>query len=433
MAIVAVVGAGLGGVSVAFELREKLAKQHQVVVIGESAEFNFVPSNPWVALGSRKREDVVMPIGDYFDKRNIQFSAAGVQEIVVADQLLKLGDGSTQAYDYLVLCTGPKLAFEAVEGAGPEHGYTQSICTVDHAVTAHQDFQRLLAQPGPVLVGALQGASCFGPAYEYVLSLEYELRKRKIRDQVPITFVTSEPYIGHMGLGGVGDSKGLMESKFREHGIHWICNARAVAFSEGQASFEELNRKGEVEFTHQLPFQHAMFLPPFKGSAAVAAVPELCNPKGFVIVDKYQRSPKYPNIYAAGVCVAIAPIEQTPVPVGAPKTGLMIESMTSAIVENIVAALAQQEAHSIPSLSALCLADMGNTGMAFLAVPQNPPRNRNWTGSGRWVHWAKVAFEKYFMYKVKRGTSEPVYEKVSLRLMGVKRLKDPDMFQKKAP
>ena len=98
--------------------------------------------------------------------------------------------------------------------------------------------------------------------------------------------------------------------------------------------------------------------------------------------------------------------------------------MTSAIVENIVAQLQQQPIHSVPSLSALCLADMGNTGMAFLAVPQNPPRNRNWTGSGRWVHWAKVAFEKYFMYKVKRGTSEPVYERISLRFMGVKRLKE---------
>lgn len=423
MANVVVVGAGLGGVSVAFELREKLAKAHQITVIGESAEFNFVPSNPWVALGTRTREQVVMPIGDYFSKRGIHFSAAGVSAIDAKQKTLTLGDGSSKNYDYLVLCTGPKLAFEAVPGAGPD-GYTQSICTVDHAVTAHDDFKKLVDNPGPVVIGALQGASCFGPAYEYVLSLEYELRKRKIRDQVPITFVTSEPYIGHMGLGGVGDSKGLMESKFREHGIQWICNARAVKFEPGKAHFEELNRKGEVEFTHNLDFVHAMFLPPFKGSPAVAEVPELCNPKGFVLVDKYQRSPAYPEIYAAGVCVAIAPIEETPVPVGAPKTGLMIESMTSAIVENIVAQLQQQPIHSVPSLSALCLADMGNTGMAFLAVPQNPPRNRNWTGSGRWVHWAKVAFEKYFMYKVKRGTSEPVYERISLRFMGVKRLKE---------
>ncbi|WP_369742736.1 hypothetical protein AB8S08_10820 [Pseudidiomarina sp. PP-1MA] len=143
-----------------------------------------------------------------------------------------------------------------------------------------------------------------------------------------------------------------------------------------------------------------------------------------MITDKYQRSPTYNNIFAAGVCVALAPIETTPVPVGAPKTGLMIESMTTAIVHNICALVEGKQVDSIPTLSALCLADMGNTGAAFLAVPQNPPRNRNWTGSGKWVHLAKIAFEKYFMFKVKRGTSEPVYERIALKFMGVERLKD---------
>lgn len=426
MAKVIVVGAGLGGVSVAFELKEKLGKDAEISVIGEGSEFNFVPSNPWVALGTRKREDVVMPIGDFFAKRDIDFSPEGVKEIKADKNQLLLNDDSTRDYDYLVLCTGPKLDFATVAGAGPEQGGSQSICTVDHAVVAHQDYLALLEQPGPVLIGALPGASCFGPAYEYVLSLEYELRKRKLRDKVPITFVTPEPYVGHMGLGGVGDSKGLMEHKFREHGIQWICNAKVTELANGQCSFDELDSDGEVKKQHQLPYVHAMFLPPFKGSPAVAAVPELCNPKGFVITDKHQRSPKHKNIFAAGVCVAIPPIEATPVPVGAPKTGLMIESMTSAIVHNILALEQNSEQLVEPTLSALCLADMGNTGAAFLAVPQNPPRNRNWTGSGRWVHWAKVAFEKYFMYKIRRGTSEPIYERISLRFMGVERLKEKD-------
>lgn len=425
MTSVVVVGAGLGGVSVAYELRQALPKNTDIMVIGEGKEFNFVPSNPWVALGSRQRDDVVVPIDTLFAKRDIKFSPAGVAAIDANQNQLELHSGELIDYDYLVLCTGPKLAWESIPGAGPEAGGSHSICTVDHAVLTHQEVAALYANPGPVLIGALPGASCFGPAYEYVLSLEYELRKRKIRDRVPITFVTPEPYIGHMGLGGVGDSKGFMEHKFREHGIQWICNAKVTKFADQHCHFDELDAHGQVVKQHDLAYRHAMFLPPFKGSPAVAAVPDLCNPKGFVITDKHQRSPKYPNIFAAGVCVAIPPIEQTPVPVGAPKTGLMIESMTSAIVKNIEALMTQQDALVEPTLSALCLADMGNTGAAFLAIPQNPPRNRNWTGSGRWVHWAKVAFEKYFMYKVRRGTSEPIYEKISLRFMGIERLKPP--------
>ncbi|KGK13183.1 NAD(P)/FAD-dependent oxidoreductase [Vibrio navarrensis] len=418
-----VIGAGLGGMSVVYELRQKLPSDHEVMLINEGSEFHFIPSNPWVALGERTKEQVVLELTPYVKKFNIPFNVSGVAHIDAKACRLKTGDGEEYDYDYLVICTGPKLAFEAVPGAGPENGFTQSICTVDHAVKSHQAYQQLVDNPGPVIVGALQGASCFGPAYEYILSLESQLRKLKVRDRVPMTFVTSEPYVGHMGLGGVGDSKALMEHEFRERGIKWICNARTTHFEDGTAHIEELNRKGEVDFEHHLPFTMAMFLPPFKGAAPIAAVPELCNPKGFVLTDEYQRSPVYPEIFAAGVCVAIPPLEETPVPVGAPKTGFMIESMTTTIVENILSLEKGEQMHTKPTLNALCLADMGDKGAAFVALPQNPPRNTNWTGMGQWVHLAKIAFEKYFLYKVKKGTSEPIYEKYILKAAGIERTK----------
>lgn len=416
-----VIGAGLGGMSVVYELRQKLPADHEVMLINEGSEFHFVPSNPWVALGERTKEQVVLELTPYVDKFRIPFNTSGVTTIDANDHSLTTGDGQQYRYDYLVICTGPKLAFETVPGAGPEGGYTQSICTVDHAVKAYAALQQLVDNPGPVVIGAMQGASCFGPAYEYILSLESHLRKLKIRDKVPMTFVTSEPYVGHMGLGGVGDSKALMEHEFRERGIKWICNARVTHFDAGMAHIEELNRKAEVDFAHSLPFNMAMFLPPFKGSPAVAAVPELCNPKGFVITDEYQRSPVYDDIFAAGVCVAIPPLEATPVPVGAPKTGFMIESMTTTIVENILSLERGEAMHTKPTLNAVCLADMGDKGAAFIALPQNPPRNTNWTGMGQWVHIAKIAFEKYFLYKVKKGTSEPIYEKYIMKAAGIKR------------
>lgn len=214
-----------------------------------------------------------------------------------------------------------------------------------------------------------------------------------------------------------------MEHEFRERGIKWIYNARTTHFEDGTAHIEELNRKGEVDFEHHLPFTMAMFLPPFKGAAPIAAVPDLCNPKGFVLTDEYQRSPVYPEIFAAGVCVAIPPLEEIPVPVAAPKTGFMIESMTTTIVENILSLEKGEQMHTKPTLNALCLADMGDKGAAFVALPQNPPRNTNWTGMGQWVHLAKIAFEKYFLYKVKKGTSEPIYEKYILKAAGIERTK----------
>jgi sulfide:quinone oxidoreductase len=165
-----------------------------------------------------------------------------------------------------------------------------------------------------------------------------------------------------------------------------------------------------------------MFIPAFKGVPAVAAVEGLCNPRGFVIVDQQQRSPKHPRIFAAGVCVAIPPVEATPVATGAPKTGYMIETMVTAIVHNIAADLRGETATAKGSWNAICLADMGDTGIAFVAVPQMAPRNVNWFSKGKWVHLAKIAFEKYFLHKMKTGSSEPVYEKYVLKALGITRL-----------
>ena len=76
-----------------------------------------------------------------------------------------------------------------------------------------------------------------------------------------------------------------------------------------------------------------MLLPAFRGAAALRSIDGLVNPRGFVLIDDYQRNPRYHNVYAAGVCVAIPPVEATPVPTGAPKTGYMIESMVAAITQ----------------------------------------------------------------------------------------------------
>jgi sulfide:quinone oxidoreductase len=295
---------------------------------------------------------------------------------------------------------------------------------VDHAEAFWRDYQEFLKAPGPIIVGAMPGASCFGPAYEFAFILDADLRKRKLRNKVPITFVTSEPYIGHLGLGGVGDSKSMMESEMRGHDMKWITNAKTTRVEAGKMFTTQIDDYGNVLKEHELPFKMAMMLPAFKGVDAVAAVPELCNPRGFVKIDAHQRSTVYPSIFSAGVCVAIPPVEVTPVPTGAPKTGYMIETMTTAIVHNIADELAGKPAAATATWNAICLADMGDTGAAFVALPQIPPRNTNWFKKGKWVHLAKIAFEKYFLSKMKSGNTEPAYEKYVLKALGIVRLNE---------
>jgi sulfide:quinone oxidoreductase len=421
MAKIVVLGAGIGGVPMAFELRERLGRSAQIEVVSDSEWFQFVPSNPWVAVNWRKPEDIEVHLPEVFAKLGIEFTLVGAKQVVPKSNEVVLNDGRRISYNYLVVATGPKLAFDEVEGLGPQAN-TNSICHVDHAANTSDRWEEFCKDPGPIVVGAAQGASCFGPAYEYALTMVTDLRKRKIRDRAPMTFVTSEPYIGHLGLGGVGDTKGLLESILRDRDVKWITNAKIDRVTPDGVEVTEVNEDGSVKKTHKLASKFSMFIPAFRGVDCFRDddgkwIAGLTNPRGFILIDKHQRNPQFPNIFAVGVCTAIPPYEATPVPVGVPKTGYMIESMVTAAARNIAALVdGKPPSHR-------CLADFGDNGVAFVALPQIPPRNVNWSSQGYWVHLAKVGFEKYFLRKVRKGSSEPGYERVVMKMLGVSRLK----------
>ncbi|MGE0531518.1 MAG: NAD(P)/FAD-dependent oxidoreductase [Hyphomonadaceae bacterium] len=422
MAEVVVLGAGLGGVIAAYEIKEKLRGEDRLTVISKGDSYFFVPSNPWVAVNWRDRESVEVKLPPVMKRKGINFINTGAKRVHPGENRVDLEDGRSISYDYLVIATGPELAFDEIPGLGPDAN-TQSICHIDHAEQAANAFERFCKNPGPIVVGAVQGASCFGPAYEFAMILDTELRKRRIRDRVPMTFVTSEPYIGHLGLDGVGDTKGLLESEMRNRHIKWITNARVASIDPGMMHVEEINEDGAVKATHDLPFGYSMMLPAFRGVDAIKGLEGLTNPRGFVLIDKHQRNPAFPNIFSIGVTVAIPPIGKTPVPVGVPKTGFMIESMVTATAENIGDLVRGKTPEAEATWNAICLADFGDGGVAFVAQPQIPPRNVNWSAEGKWVHLAKEAFEKYFLGKVRKGTSEPFYEKLVMDTLGIRKVK----------
>jgi sulfide:quinone oxidoreductase len=423
MAHIVVLGAGLGGSIMAYELADQIGPNDHITVITKDPIYHFVPSNPWVAVGWRKRDEVSIDLAPVMEKKGISFRPVAAERLHPAENRITLVDETSVIYDYLVIATGPELAFDEIPGLGPQGGFTQSVCHVDHALDAKAAFETLMANPGPVIIGAVQGASCFGPAYEFMFILETALRRAKIRDQVPMTFVTSEPYVGHLGLDGVGDTKGLMESQMRDKHIKWITSARVTSVTDGKMSIEEINDDGSIKIARDLPFAFSMMLPAFRGIKPLRDIAGLSNPRGFTIVDRHQQNLKYKNIFAIGVCVAIPPIGPTPVPCGVPKTGFMIESMVTATALNIGQMLRGETPDHVATWNAICLADFGDDGIAFVAQPQIPPRNVNWSSSGKWVHFAKVGFEKYFMRKIKQGQSEPFYEKLAMKTMGIDKLK----------
>jgi len=97
--------------------------------------------------------------------------------------------------------------------------------------------------------------------------------------------------------------------------------------------------------------------------------------------------------------------------------------MVTATAHNVRAELDGRAPSKRATWNAVCLADFGDNGIAFVAQPQIPPRNVNWSSSGKWVHVAKIGFEKYFLRKVRTGSLTPLYETYVLKALGITTLK----------
>jgi sulfide:quinone oxidoreductase len=148
MAKIVIVGAGIGGIPMAFEMKENARKQDEVVVIADTPTFHFVPSNPWVAVNWRKPSDIKVELAPVFKKKGITFIQNKVTKFQPAENRVELEDGTQVDYDYLIIATGPKLAFDEVPGLGPQ-GHTQSVCHVDHAGECRRVLGRLRQGPRP--------------------------------------------------------------------------------------------------------------------------------------------------------------------------------------------------------------------------------------------------------------------------------------------
>ena len=393
MSRIVVLGGSFGGLTAAFELKRLLGKKTDVTVVSDDDRFVFLPSLPWLIMGWRKPGDITLKVSEILKPKGIEFVHDAAQQIDTDSSRVITSKGKELAYDYLVISTGPYLAFDEIPGLGPDKGYTACTFTLDHAIKTQESWKKVLEDPGPIVVGSSQMVSCFGPSYELAFEMDAELRRRKMRHKVPITYLTSEPYLGHMGVGGLGNSKTFIEYEFAERDIKPMVSQAIQEVAPGEIRLKDGNK---------IPFKLAMIAPPFKG---VPAVMPLGNPRGFIPVDKNYRHTKHKNIFAVGVAMAIAPPEATPVPTGVPKTGFMTVKMAKTAAATIASDVTGGAAKPGGELGVVCLMDMGKTAALMKAYPVLPPRQSTYMKKAIWAKWMKVQFEKYFLWKMKRGLS----------------------------
>jgi sulfide:quinone oxidoreductase len=392
MAKIVVLGGSFGGLTAALEIKRLLGARADVTVISNDDRFVFLPSLPWLIMGWRKPDDITLSVSEILRPKGIAFLNEAARLVDPESHQVETATKRVP-YDYLVVSTGPHLSFDEIPGLGPDNGYTDCTFTLDQAVRTAQTWKRILEKPGPMVLGSSQMVSCFGPSYELAFEMDAELRRRKMRHAVPIIYLTSEPYLGHMGVGGLGKSRRFIEDEFAERDIKPIVSQAIEEVAPGEIRLKDGTK---------IPFSLAMIAPPFKGVPAVAP---LGNPRGFIPVDKQFRHTKYQDVFAVGVAMAIAPPELTPVPVGVPKTGFMTVKMAKIAAATIAAEVAGTTPPPEEAIGVICLMDMGDTAAIMKAFPVLPPRQESYMKKAVWAKWMKLGFERYFLWKMKRGLS----------------------------
>jgi sulfide:quinone oxidoreductase len=385
---IAIAGTNFAGYTAALELKELVGDNHDIIVVANTHTFLFFPSLIWYPFGLREEEDIT------FDVRPI-YAAHGIE--FIEDEILRFDPPQNQiltanhgpiGYDYLVIGTGPKVDYDYIPGLR-EHSH--SIVGLEPARRTREAWQRFLAAPGPVVIASAQGAACFGAAYEFLFNVRYQLAKNHVADKAPLTYVTAEPFAAHFGIGGFGNAQKMCEWMFKHYHIHSRMNAEIDSVTAEGVHLKD----GEF-----LPSKFTMVMPRFLGVDAVRNTPGLANPNGFIeVADTYQH-PGFPNVFAAGVAVDVRPPGETPVPCGVPKTGWPTEQMAKTAVKNIVADIKglPKKAETFGDMAAYCIMDTGNMGMMIVGDHMLSPRAHEFIIPGPEAHWAKLAFEKYFLW-----------------------------------
>ncbi len=395
---IVIVGGSFGGLTTAYELRRRLTPERaEITLVARDGQFRFVPSFPWVATGRRRLEQISFPLAGPLARKQVRFANETVTHIDTAAKVVST-DAAEHPYDFLVVATGHRSANEAVPGLGPFDGLGHSPMSAGETEELADAIRHLLAEPGPVVIGAAPGASCIGPVYELAFELDHLLRRRGLRHQVPISLLTPEPFLGHMGMGGAGTIRQLLEAALEERDIAYRTSA-AITRINGESV--------ETADAAPTPSVCSIVIPPLAGVEAVASSEGLANAKGFVPVDDHYRHAAAEGVYAVGVAVALPPVDATAVPVNFPKTGHMTEQMAKIAAADLAARL---QGHQAPTaeLSARCILGMGDRA-AYLGVdPVRPPRNRIPTVSeGRPWLVAKMAFERAYLAFARRGKLVP--------------------------
>ena len=398
MTTTVVIGGNFAGMTAALEIKRKGKKEHKVIVIDKSPLFLFIPSLIWVPFGRRDIKDISFRKDRILEKKGVEFIHAEALAIDSGHQRVNTSKGEIH-YDHLVIATGPKVKYDVAPGV---REYAHYIGTPAGAMKTRMALEEFKKNPGPIVIGATQNAGCMGAAYEFLFNMEKWLREQRIRKKVDLYWITPENFLGHFGIDGMPGGETMLKSFMKMFNIHYRTEVGVVAVTKDSVELTS----GEV-----LPSSFTMLMPPFVGVDFVMNSPDLgATSTGYLPVGEDYRHKEYSNIWAAGIAVDVKlPFKPGKVPFSGPKTGYPSDETGKIVAENILRVckgktkLKKKAWGKIPGV---CIMDAGKKEVIILSDHLFKPRNFAIMIPNVFYDFFKVLFEKYFLWKTRRGYSQ---------------------------
>jgi sulfide:quinone oxidoreductase len=406
---VVILGAGFAGHTAALHLSRLAKGRATITVVSPKNRFTWFPSLIWVGIGAMPTDEVQFALAPVYEHIGVEYVDGRALEIKPDERTVTIekagGDRAVLSYDYCVNATGPYLNFEGTPGLGPAHGTTSSVCSIEHAAHARDRYLETVKDLAAgrrrrIVVGVGHpAATCEGAAFEYLMNVDHDLRRRGLRDRADLVWLSNEPEPGDFGVDGIETRKNgtlvtgasMIGSLFEEAGIRTLISAGVTRVDAGKLCYDQWGADPS-----SLEYDFAMLIPQFRGipikytSAGGADITEkMTLPSGFMRVDadyiaksyaEYRgedwpaiyRSPLYSNLYAAGI--AFAPPHPLSKPkttssgmtviATAPRTGMASGIMGRTVAENITDQIEGREpSHHMrmSEMPAACIASMGNS------------------------------------------------------------------------
>ena len=373
-----VLGAGIGGIVVANELRKRSSRSDRIVVIDRDPVHTFAPSLLWLAVGKREARDFQRPVRRML-RRGVEFIAGNIESIDASARSV-VANGKTFVGDAMVIALGAELAPDLVPGLA-EAGH--NIYTLAGA-QALRDALREFAGGRVLVLTAGPLYKCPAAPYEAAMLIEAELRRRGIREKSALEMCAAEP--APMGVAGPAVS-GAVTNMLHEKGIRYSSNrqvlsvdprSRLVTFADGSSTAYDL----------------LAYVPPHR-APTLAAASGLADRSGWIPVDRSTLETSFPGLYAIGDITTIPLSMGKPLP----KAGVFAHAQGRVVARAIAERRRSQASSARFDGHGACFVESGDGKAAigsgdFYAEPT--PKIALKPPSLRW-HIAKILFEKLWL------------------------------------